>query len=220
MEMRFLKLQNSNEKISIGNIFCIGKNYLAHIEEMDSKIPEEPVMFTKPASTLRFSGEDIKYPCHTENLHYEGELVLVIGKTLCSGTLEEAEDAIFGYGVGLDMTKRDVQKKLKEKGLPWTFAKSFDDSAVLSEIILKSDYKLTGEENLSLYLNEEMKQNSSVSRMIFKPAEVVKYISERITLHKGDLIFTGTPSGVGSVSKGDKLTVKVDNLPVLETKII
>lgn len=218
--MKILKLKNSTEEIEVGNIFCVGKNYLAHIEEMNSKIPEEPVIFTKPVSTLRFNNEKIKYPNHTENLHFEAELVLLIGKTLSNASEQEAEEAIIGYGAGLDMTKRDVQKKLKDKGLPWTLAKCFDDSAVLSEIILKSDYKLSGEENLSLYLNEELKQNSSISRMIFKPSEVVKFLSERITLHKGDLIYTGTPSGVGTVVKGDKMVVKIDNLPELETEVI
>jgi len=218
--MKFLKIQNSSGKITAGNIFCVGKNYVAHIEEMNSKILEEPVIFTKLTSSLRFGNQYIKYPTHTDSLHYEGELVLVIGKKISNATEQEAEEAITGYGVGLDMTKRDIQKNLKEKGLPWTLSKNFDDSVVVSEIILKSDYKLNGDENLSLYLNGKIKQNSPISRMIFKSAFVVKYISERITLNKGDLIFTGTPSGVGAVSKGDRLLVKVDNLPVLETKII
>lgn len=218
--MKNLKIRNSEEKIQVGNIFCVGKNYIAHIEEMNSEIPDEPVIFTKPASTLIFDGDPIHYPNHTADLHYEGELVLVVGETLKNANLEEAENAIIGYGVGLDMTLRDLQKKFKEKGNPWTLSKSFDDSAVLSDIILKKDIDFNGDEVLSLYVNGEIKQEASLSLMVFKPADVVKFLSERITLHKGDLIFTGTPSGVGSVTKGDKLFVRIENLPELKTEII
>lgn len=218
--MKFLKIRNSDEKIQVCNIFCVGKNYMAHIKEMNSEIPEEPVIFMKPASTLIFNEGPVHYPDHTENLHYEAELVLLIGKTIKNASLEEADDAIIGYATGLDMTLRDVQKKLKNKGLPWTLAKCFDDSAVLSDVILKKEYQLKEDENISLYQNGELKQRASLSLMINKIAEVVKFLSERITLHKGDLIYTGTPAGVGAVKKGDKLIVKIDNLPDLKTEII
>ena len=218
--MKKLRIKNSDEQIQARNIFCVGKNYLAHIEEMNSEIPEEPVIFTKPSSTLIFNEDPVHYPDHTENLHYEGELVLLIGETIKNASHKEAADAIIGYAVGLDMTLRDLQKKFKDKSLPWTLAKSFDDSAVLSDVVLKKDYHLREDEDLTLYVNGEIKQKASLSLMINKPAEVVKFLSDRITLHKGDLIFTGTPAGVGAVKKGDKIFVRIDNLPELKTKII
>ena len=145
-------------------------------------------------------------------MHHEVELVLLIGKTVKNATKTEAEDAIIGYGVGLDMTLRDIQNELKKKGHPWTIAKCFDTSAVVSDFVLKSDYKLTLDEEISLSVNGQIRQKEKLNKMLFSPVEIVEYISSLMTLEEGDLVFTGTPAGVGKVEVGDKLVGEIKNV--------
>jgi len=203
--MKSIKLKNSNKEYSIGKIVCVGRNYAEHAKELGNKIPDKPVLFLKPASSVIYSGENIIHPEFGYELHHEVELVLLIGETIRNISLEKAENAIIGYGVGLDMTLRDVQNELKTKGEPWTLAKCFDTSAVLSDFVLKESHTLKQDEQISLKVNGELKQNDSLSKMIFSPAQLVEYISSVMTLEEGDLIFTGTPSGVSKVKRGDKL---------------
>ncbi len=217
--MRFIKFKNSDEKIPIGKLVCVGRNYAAHAKELGSEAPEFPIIFLKPASNVIYSGEPVKHPPHSNNLHHEVELVLYIGEDIKNATNETAEHAIHGYTVGLDMTLRDLQFQFKEKGEPWTLAKCFDTAAVLSEVVLKKDYKLRGDEIISLSVNGEQKQNSSIKNMIFPPVEIVKYISARMTLEKGDLVFTGTPEGVGRVVPGDKIEASLENIGKITTQI-
>jgi 5-carboxymethyl-2-hydroxymuconate isomerase len=153
-------------------------------------------------------------------MHHETELVLLIGKKNKDADKEEAENSIAGYGLGLDMTLRDIQNELKKKGHPWTIAKCFDTSAVLSEFILKENYKLTLEEEISLTVNNQIRQKEKLNLMIFKPAEIVQYISSLMTLEEGDLIFTGTPKGVGKVEKGDQLKAKISDILELSCNVI
>ncbi len=142
-----------------------------------------------------------------------------MGRPVKNADIEEAEEAIAGYGVGLDMTLRDIQSEAKKKGLPWTLAKCFDGSAIVSEFISKEDYTLSGNESIKLWLNDELKQNSSLSSMIFSPSEIVSYISARMTLEEGDIIFTGTPEGVGKVLPGDKIHAEISNIGSVDTEI-
>lgn len=134
--------------------------------------------------------------------------------------MEEAENAIGGYSVGLDMTLRDLQNEFKDKGEPWTLAKVFDGCAVLTEFVAKEDYKLNENENIFLEVNGKVKQNSTLDKMIFNVREIVSYISKKMSLEKGDLIFTGTPEGVGRVIKGDKIKAGIKNIAEVETEII
>jgi len=218
--MKNLKILNSDEKIEIGKIVCVGRNYAAHAKELGNEIPDFPLIFLKPASVLISSGEKIIYPSYSNEMHHEIELVLLIGSSIKEANDTQAEDAILGYGVGLDMTLRDIQSELKSKGHPWTIAKCFDTAGVLSDFVLKSDYLLTENEKITLSINDNMKQDSNLSLMLFNPVEIVKYISTKMTLEKGDLIFTGTPKGVGIVNKGDYLFGQIENLPTLETYVI
>lgn len=219
--MKYLKFKNSNEQIPIGKLVCVGRNYAAHAKELGNEVTDEfPIVFLKPASNVIFSGESVIHPPYSENLQHEVELVLYIGEEIKSGTEEQAEHAIHGYTVGLDMTLRDLQFKYKEKGEPWTFAKCFDTAAVLSEIILRKDYELIGNEKLFLSVNGITKQNSSISNMIFSAAQCVKFISSRMTLEKGDLIFTGTPEGVSRVVPGDKIEASLENIGDISTQIV
>ena len=176
---------------------------------MGIKDPDKPVLFLKPTSAIIYSGGEIIHPTFSNELHHEVELVLLIGENIKHASEDEAENAIIGYGVGLDMTLRDIQNELKKKGYPWTLAKCFDTSAVISDFILKKDYQLKLDEKIELKVNGEVKQSDTLSSMIFKPAELVEYISSVMKLEKGDLIFTGTPSGVSKVHRGDKLEARL-----------
>lgn len=205
-------IKNSEQRIPINKIVCVGRNYVEHIHELGNEVPEKPVVFLKPNSAVIYSGNEIIYPDYSNEMHHEVELLLLIGKTIKNASLDEAEDAIIGYGIGLDMTLRDVQDELKKKGHPWEKSKCFDTSAVISEFILKKDYQLSLEEELILKVNDEFRQKDKLQKMIFKPAQIVEYLSSILTLEYGDIIFTGTPQGVSKVNKGDKLYASLDNL--------
>ncbi len=217
--MKKIKI-GSNKELLCGKIVCVGRNYAAHARELGNEVPEFPIIFLKPPSNLISGNEKIEYQPHSKQMHHEVELVLLIGKTLKNANIKEAEDAIIGYAVGLDMTLRDLQSKCKSKGQPWTLAKCFDTSAVVSDFILKTDYKLKGNETIKIFVNDELRQNSTLDKMIFSPAEVVKYISEKMSLEEGDLIFTGTPEGVGEVFPKDKLTAEIENIGSFTTEVI
>jgi acylpyruvate hydrolase len=217
--MKYITIKNSSEKIPVGKVVCVGRNYAEHARELGNEIPEKPVVFLKPNTAIIYSGEKIIYPGFSEDMHHEVELVLLIGKKVKDVDTKKAEEAISGYGVGLDMTLRDVQSELKKKGHPWTIAKGFDTSAVLSDFVLKKDYKLTLNEIISLSINGTIKQRSKLNTMIFAPSKIVEYISSLMTLEEGDLIFTGTPSGVGKVEKGDKLLAEIEGIASLSCEV-
>jgi acylpyruvate hydrolase len=217
--MKYITIKNSTEKTPVGKVVCVGRNYAEHARELGNEIPEKPVVFLKPNTAIIYSGEKIIYPEFSEDMHHEVELVLLIGKKVKDVDTKKAEEAISGYGVGLDMTLRDVQSELKKKGHPWTIAKGFDTSAVLSDFVLKKDYKLTLNEIISLSINGTIKQRSKLNTMIFAPSKIVEYISSLMTLEEGDLIFTGTPSGVGKVVKGDKLLAEIEGIASLSCEV-
>jgi len=218
--MKIAKIKNSTKEYIIGKIVCVGRNYAEHAKELGNEVPEFPLIFLKPASALISSNRNIIHPDFSEDLHHEVELVLLIDKKIKNATLEEAEDSIAGYAVGLDMTLRDIQNELKKKGLPWTLAKCFDTSAVVSEFILKEEYKLAGNEIIALEVNDAVRQNSTLDKMIFSPAQIVEYISSKLTLESGDLIFTGTPEGVGRVIRGDVIKASIENIGQIRTEVI
>lgn len=213
--MKTVKIKNSSKEFGVGKIVCVGRNYVEHAQELGNEVPEKPIVFLKPSSAVIYSGDCIRYPSFSEDMHHEVELVLLIGNNVKDAAIEEAEDAIAGYGVGLDMTLRDVQTKLKSKGHPWTIAKCFDTSAVLSKFVLKENLPLSLNEEIVLTVNGEERQRDKLSKMIFKPAEIIQYLSSLITLEEGDLIFTGTPKGVGKVNKGDEIKAGITGVAEL-----
>ncbi len=218
--MKTIKIKDSTKEIQIGKVVCVGRNYADHAKEMGNEVPDKfPIVFMKTATCMINSGENVVHPSYSENLHHEVELVLLIGATVKNANDKEAENAIVGYAVGLDMTLRDIQFRSKEKGEPWTFAKIFDTSGVLSEFVSADEYKLTGEEKIYLSVNNEIKQEATVGLMLFNPIEIIKNISSRMTLEEGDLIFTGTPAGVSRVVKGDKLSGGIENIGKVKTTI-
>ena len=218
--MKTVTIKNSPGKIPIGKVVCVGRNYAEHARELGNEIPEKPVVFLKPTSAIIYSDGKIIHPKSSNDLHHEVELVLLIGKTIKDADSKKAEEAISGYGVGLDMTLRDVQNELKKKGQPWTIAKCFDTSAVISDFVLKKDYTLKADEKLELKVNGIIKQSDTLKSMIFNPAEIIEYISSVMTLEKGDLIFTGTPAGVSKVNRGDKLRAKLDEVAELNCTVV
>jgi acylpyruvate hydrolase len=217
--MKKIHIKDSEEEYYIGKIVCVGRNYTAHIIELGNEIPEKPLLFMKPASAVIYSGDNIKYPSFSQEMHHEVELVLLIGKELKNADENEAGKAIAGYAVGLDMTLRDIQNELKKKGHPWTIAKCFDTSAVLSDFVLVKEYDLTLGEEISLSINGEIRQQEKLSQMIFSPAQLVQYISTIMKLERGDLIFTGTPAGVGKVTRGDMLHAEIKGVAELFCKV-
>jgi 2-keto-4-pentenoate hydratase/2-oxohepta-3-ene-1,7-dioic acid hydratase in catechol pathway len=217
--MKTIKIKNSNKEITIGKIVCVGRNYAEHVYELGNEIHEKPVVFLKTNSSVIYSGESIIYPSFSNDMHHETELVLLIGENIKDADLETSERAIAGYGVGLDMTLRDVQADLKRKGHPWTIAKCFDTSTVLSDFVEKSSHKLTLDEIISLKINGEYRQKDQLNKMLHKPAQVVQYVSSLMKLETGDLIFTGTPKGVSKVEKGDKLVAELEGVVKLECTI-
>ncbi len=217
--MHNIKLNNL-QSYPIGKIVCVGRNYAEHAKELGNEVPEKPVIFLKPTSAVIYSGDKIIHPSFSTDLHHETELVLLIGATVKDADDKKAEDVIIGYGVGLDMTLRDVQNELKKKGQPWTIAKGFDTSAVLSDFVSKQNHKLTFNEEIILKVNGKERQHEKLNKMIFTPVQIVKYISSLMTLEKGDLIFTGTPAGVGKVVKGDKLHAEITYIGSIECEVV
>ena len=194
------------QKIQPSKIVCIGKNYMAHIEELNSAVPEEPVIFMKPNSAI---SNEITFDSE-EEIHYEGEICLLI-----------KDQKISAVGFGLDLTKRNVQTKLKKKGLPWERAKAFDGSALYSEFIPFSDKLETL--RLELSINGELKQHGGYELMLFKPDVILQEVKRFFTMEDGDIIMTGTPSGVGAINAGDEFVGKVfsgDNLLVEHSWVV
>jgi acylpyruvate hydrolase len=198
-------------------IICIGRNYAAHAKEMKSELPVEPVFFMKPDTAL-LKEEDFYFPDFTKNLHHEIELVLKISK---AGKHIEEQFAGKYYdeiGLGIDFTARDIQEKVKEKGLPWEKAKAFDNSAPIGKFVKKESLDLSNI-NFELKINGQSRQIGSSKDLIFSFDKVISHVSKYITLKTGDLIFTGTPEGVGPVVIGDKLEGFVDGEKFLALNI-
>lgn len=209
-------------RFPVRRIFCIGKNYADHVREMggDPK-SDAPVFFTKPADAVAAGGV-IPYPPGTADLHFEGELVVALGN---GGFGIESPDAaaalVFGYAAGCDLTRRDLQADAKRRGAPWDTAKAFDHSAPVGSLIsaarLASDFAATS--RLSVTVNGEVRQDAPLSAMIWTIPEIIMALSNLFELKAGDLIFTGTPAGVGALSTGDAVAVSISGLPSLEFAI-
>jgi 2-keto-4-pentenoate hydratase/2-oxohepta-3-ene-1,7-dioic acid hydratase in catechol pathway len=201
-------------------IICVGRNYAEHAKELKNEIPAEPVLFLKPETAILPKNHPFIYPEHTSDLHYELELVLRIkklGKHIDPKFAHKYYDQI---GLGIDFTARDVQKECKAKGLPWEKAKAFDHSAVLSKKFIKvGELQNPNDIEFELHKNGEPVQKGHSSDMIFDFAQLIGYISRYFTLKIGDLIFTGTPAGVGAVEKGDKLQGFLEGEKLLEINI-
>jgi len=207
-------------RYAVSRIFCVGRNYAAHAREMGSDPTREPPFyFTKPPSAITLSGATISYPPGTKNLHYEMELVIAIGAPVFKVTPEAARAAVWGYAAGLDMTRRDLQNEAKATGRPWDTGKSFENSAVITEIVRVQDLGWLDKGAITLAVNGTEKQRGDLSDMIWSVPEVVANLSQFYHLQAGDLIYTGTPDGVGPVVNGDVITGHIEGLGDLSLTI-
>lgn len=197
-------------------IIGVGQNYHEHIKEMGAKIPDEPVIFLKPDTALLKNNDPFYYPDFSNEIHYETEVVVRIEKEGKHIDEKFASKYYHSVALGIDFTARDLQKKAKEKGLPWALAKGFNDSAPVSEFILLSELETIDKIQFSLFKNGTLVQQGNTRDLIFTVDFLISYISKFITLKKGDLIFTGTPSGVGPVAIGDRLEGFLENKQVLD----
>lgn len=206
-------VRGTDARYAVSRIFCVGRNYADHAREMGADPTREPPFyFTKPASALTASGSTVPYPTETRNYHYEMELVLALGAPVFKVTPEAAVAAIWGYATGLDMTRRDLQAAAKAGGKPWDTAKGFDQSAILGEIVRKSELGVLDRGAITLSVNGVEKQHGDLADMIWNQAEIVSNLSHLYHLHPGDLIYTGTPAGVGAVVPGDVLVGRIEGL--------
>jgi fumarylpyruvate hydrolase len=215
----------SDDSIAVRRVYCVGRNYAAHAREMGFDPDREPpFFFCKPDNAVVpvAYGQtlELAYPAETENYHYEAELVAVIGKSGSNVPLEQALDHVWGYAVGLDMTRRDLQMKMREMGRPWEIGKAFDASAPIGPIHPVSQVGQFEQAGIWLTVNGETKQKSDVTHLIWSVAETVSYLSRFFKLEPGDLIYTGTPEGVGPVKRGDTMKVGVERLGELTVKIV
>jgi len=206
-------VRGQSARYAVSRIFCVGRNYAAHAREMGSDPTREPPFyFTKPASAIVPSGSTIPYPPATKNLHYEMELVIAIGAPVFKVTPEAARAAVWAYAAGLDMTRRDLQNEAKSTGRPWDTGKGFENSAVITELIRVQDVGWLDKGAITLDVNGVEKQRGDLSDLIWSVPEVVANLSQYYHLQAGDLIYTGTPEGVGPVVTGDVITGRIEGL--------
>lgn len=200
-------------------ILAIGRNYVEHIKELNNEIPAEPVIFTKPDTALLQKNEPFYYPDFSNDIHYEVEIVLKISKVGKYITEKYAHNYFNEIGIGIDFTARDLQQKAKEKGLPWAISKGFNHSAPISKFMPKSEFDDIHNLDFSLLIDKKIRQSGNTRLMIYGFNYIIAYISTYFTLKKGDLIFTGTPKGVGPVERGNVLEAFIEDKKLLEVEI-
>ncbi|NIF78457.1 fumarylacetoacetate hydrolase family protein [Paraburkholderia sp. Cy-641] len=215
----------TEDSVAVRRVYCVGRNYAAHAREMGFDPDREPpFFFCKPDNAIvpAAYGEtlELAYPAQTQNYHYEAELVAVIGKSGVNIAVEDALSYVYGYAVGLDMTRRDLQMKMREMGRPWELGKAFDRSAPIGPIHRASEVGHFEQAGIWLTVNGETKQKSDVTHLIWSVAETVSYLSQFFQIEPGDLIYTGTPEGVGPVVADQTIKVGVDRLGELTVLVV
>ena len=212
MKKYHIKKENGDE-VLVRNIYCIGRNYSAHIKELKNTTPKEPFFFQKSLPALNTTNRI--YLSKNEEIQYEVEVVLLIGKNGTSASIKDSMSFVSGYTIGIDLTKRNYQTQLKNDKLPWLLSKSFLGSAVVSDFT-----EQTIEEDFWLNLNDKKKQKGNSKQMIFSFAEQIHFLSNKIPLIEGDLIFTGTPEGVGSLKVGDKIEIGFEDITLNKLSVL
>ena len=221
-----LPIHDTDQFFPVRRVYCVGRNYADHAREMGSDPTREPPFFFCKANDAQSiipvspnKVNDLPYPPKTQNLHYEVELVVAIGQDGANLSAEQAKDLIFGYAVGLDMTRRDLQNAMKQNGRPWEIGKAFDYAAPIGEIYPVATVDIQNAA-ISLSVNGEPKQQGNINQLIWNVAETIANLSALFKLKAGDLIFTGTPAGVGAVVKGDTLLAKIDGLGNIKLVVV
>lgn len=213
-------IHGEGTRFPVRRIFCVGRNYAAHVREM-GKDPdrEAPFFFTKPADAVVASGATIPYPPLTKNLHHEAELVVAIGREGFQIAEEDALGHVFGYAAGNDLTRRDLQAEAKEAGRPWDWAKAFDNSAGCGTIRRVAETGHPSAGRIRLEVNGTIRQDADLAEMIWSVSEIVSILSHSVRIMPGDLVYTGTPAGVGPLVPGDACTVAIDGLDPVSFRI-
>jgi acylpyruvate hydrolase len=217
--MKYATILPSGKKIPINTIFCVGQNYAEHAKEMGSTVAESPVIFLKPSNAVIENGTPIVLPKLSTNVHHEVELTVLIGKAGRNIPRSEALSYVAGYGVGLDMTMRDVQTAAKKSGQPWSIAKGFYTSAPLSPFKEAAAIRDPHNLDLSLKVNGQLRQRTNTSKMNFKVEDLIVFLSSVFSLDEGDIIYTGTPEGVAQVVAGDQLVAEIPGIGTLSHTI-
>jgi acylpyruvate hydrolase len=216
--MRTARL-TSGRHLPIGKILCIGRNYSEHIKELGNAAPEAPVIFIKPASSVIGEGEAIVIPPYSNDCHHEVELALLIGRKGKDIPVDRAMEHIIGYGVGIDLTLRDVQGELKKKGLPWEIAKGFDTACPLSSFVEASGVADPQNLRIRMTVNGKIRQDGNTSEMIHRIPAIISHMSGSFTLDPGDVILTGTPAGVSRIVSGDHLVAEISGVATLRVSV-
>ncbi|MFM1895992.1 MAG: hypothetical protein RLZZ385_1066 [Pseudomonadota bacterium] len=215
-----LAMAGSPERFPVHRIYCVGRNYADHAREMGNDPDREPpFFFSKPADALVADREEVIYPGRTQDLHHEVELVVALGKDAWQVTAQQALDCVLAYAVGIDFTRRDLQAAAKQAGRPWDVAKGFDDSAPVSELQPVSAIGHPAKGSISLSVNGSLRQRGDLADMIWSVPEVIAELSTYYRLRAGDLIFTGTPAGVGRVVAGDVLEGVIEGVGHLRVQL-
>ena len=206
-----IAVEGDDRLLPVGRIFCVGRNYADHAREMGVEVDREaPFYFTKPADAIVPSGAAIPYPPGTANYHYEMELVVAIGAPVHDVPVARALDAVLGYAAGIDMTRRDLQLDARAKGRPWDLGKAFEQSAVIGAVRRREAFGAIGGQAIRLTVNGTVRQEARLADLVWSVPELVSHLSRYYHLAPGDLIYTGTPAGVGAVVPGDRLDGTVD----------
>ncbi len=210
-----LAIDGSAQRFPVRRIFCVGRNYAAHAREMGQDPNREPpFFFTKPADAVT-AGGDIAYPPLTNELHFEGELVVAIGLAGRNIPPENATSHIWGFAPGIDLTRRDLQRQAKAKGHPWDWGKAFDNSAVCGPVHRAQMVGTMQSGVIQVFVNGDLRQDSDLGQMIWPIPEVISFLSQSVTIQPGDLVYTGTPAGVGHLAPGDTCDVRIAGLQPL-----
>ncbi len=215
-----VEIAGADERFPVRRIYCIGRNYLAHIRELGNDERKPPFFFQKPADALLPSGGEFPYPSKSDNVHFEMELVVAIGKSGKNIAVEDALDHVYGYSLGIDMTRRDLQSKAKDEGKPWEAAKAFDHSAPIGAIRPASEIGHPGAGRIWLAVNGEIRQDSDIDLQIWNVQEGISHLSKLYEIMPGDLIYTGTPDGVGAIIRGDVMTGGIDGIGEIKITVV
>jgi fumarylpyruvate hydrolase len=214
-------IADSDERFALHRIYCVGWNYAAHVREMGlTPEREPPIFFMKPLDAIGATGGYVRYPPRTENLHYEIELVVAIGKGGSAIDRRAALEHIWGYGVGIDLTRRDLQSRAKQKGQPWEISKAFDQAAPLGALRAVEQIGHPQQGRIWLSVNGEIQQDGDLSQLIWTVPEIIQHLSAYFRLEPGDLIYTGTPAGVGPTVAGDEIEGGVDGVGTVRVEIV
>ena len=216
-----LPVTGDTRRFAVNRIYCVGRNYADHAREMGHDPDREPpFFFMKPANSIVTDGKDMAYPNLSKDVHHEIEMVVAIGKGGANISADKALEHVYGYGVGLDMTRRDLQGEAKKMGRPWDTGKAFDQSAPCGEITPVTQCGHPSKGAVKLLVNGEVRQSGDLNQLIWNVPDTIAYLSTLFTLEPGDLIFSGTPEGVGAVTRGEHMNVSIAGLGHIDLRIV